>query len=65
MTDKPDTGGPYLVNALFCNKVLMETDGVPSYIRVVDRWTISGPTATMPVTVINTALVVTFKSGFF
>ena len=60
-----ETGGPYLVNAFFCEKVLVEPDNVPSYIRVVDRWTISGPTPAMPMTIINTFLVVTFKSGMF
>jgi hypothetical protein len=61
----PTTGGPYLVNAFFCNKVLIEQDGVPSYIRAVDRWTISGPTPNMPISVISTSLAVTFKSGIY
>jgi len=49
----------------FCNKVLIENDGVPSYIRVVDRWMISGPTDAMPISIINTYLVVNFKSGIY
>ena len=37
-----DTGGPYLVAALICERVLHEADGVNSIIRVIDRFTIEG-----------------------
>lgn len=50
--------------ALLCEKALHETDGVNSLIRVVDRWTISGPTEEMPPTAIQTTIVLMFKSGF-
>src|SRR6266699_6138012 len=56
-------GGPYLVAALFCEKVLRETDGVLTLVRVVDRWTVAGPSAAMPTTVIQTSLVIIMKSG--
>jgi hypothetical protein len=59
----PIEGGPYLSAALLCEKVLHEVDGVNSLVRVVDRWTISGPTEDMPQTAIQTTLVLTFKSG--
>jgi hypothetical protein len=32
-------GGPYLLAALICEKVLTETDGVQSVIRIIDRIT--------------------------
>jgi hypothetical protein len=59
----PIEGGPYLSAALLCEKVLHEVDGVNSLVRVVDRWTISGPTEDMPQTAIQTTLVLMFKSG--
>ncbi len=49
--------------ALFCEKVLREVDGVLSVIRIVDRWTVTGPTEQMPVSVIQTNLVLIAKSG--
>ncbi len=57
------TGGPYLVAAFFCEKVLREADGVLSFIRVVDRWTVVGPAETMQPTVIQAMLVILMKSG--
>ena len=59
----PITGGPYLAAAFLCEKALREVDGVNSYIRVVDRWTVTGPTDNMPQTPIAATLVVAFKSG--
>jgi hypothetical protein len=61
----PITGGPYLQVAAFCDKVLQEKDGVLSLIRVVDRWNVAGPTETMLPTIIQTNLVLIFKSGIF
>jgi hypothetical protein len=60
----PIEGGPYLSSALLCEKALQETDGVVSVIRIVDRWTVSGPTEEMPQTAIQTTMVLMFKSGF-
>lgn len=59
----PVTGGPYLCAALMCEKVLREGDGVLSFIRIVDKWTVTGAAEVMPPTVIQTNLVLLFKSG--
>ena len=59
----PITGGPYLAAAFLCEKALTEVDGVVSFIRVVDKWTVTGTTETMLPTVINATLVVMLKSG--
>jgi len=61
----PVTGGPYLVAAFFCDRVLREQDGVVSVIRIVDRWTVNGPAESMPLTVLQTNLVILFKSGLY
>ena len=61
----PNDSGPYLTGALFCEKVLREADGVLSLIRVVDRWTVTGPLERMPLTVIQTTLVILMRSGIF
>ena len=34
-----DSGGPYLNAALICERILRETDGVASAIRIIDRFT--------------------------
>jgi len=60
----PTEGGPYLSIATLCERALQETDGVISLIRVVDRWTVNGPTEEMPDTAIQATIVVTLKSGF-
>ena len=59
----PIEGGPYLAAAFLCEKALREVDGVNSFVRMVDRWTVTGPSETMPATAIQTSLVVAFKSG--
>lgn len=59
----PIQGGPYLAAAFLCEKALQEVDGVSSFIRIVDRWTVTGPTEVMPQTAIQATLVVIFKSG--
>lgn len=59
----PVTGGPYLQAAFFCEKALREVDSVLSFIRVVDKWTVNGPSQTIPPTVIQTNLVILMKSG--
>jgi hypothetical protein len=61
----PVTDGPYLLIATFCDKVLQEKDGVLSLIRVVDRWNVVGPSEVMAPTVIQSNLVLVFKSGIF
>ena len=59
----PVSGGPYLTAAFFCERVLQEKDGVLSFVRVIDRWNVVGPTPTMNQTVIQGTLVVLLKSG--
>ena len=59
----PIEGGPYLAAAFLCEKALREVDGVNSFIRMVDRWTVTGPSEVMPSTAIQATLVVAFKSG--
>jgi hypothetical protein len=41
-------GGPYVATAVFCERVLTERDGVPSLIRVVDRFTLAVPPGQKP-----------------
>jgi len=55
--------GPYLVMALFCEKVLQEQNGVLSIIRVVDQVNISGPLEEMQPTPITLNVVISFKAG--
>lgn len=59
----PIQGGPYLAGAFFCEKALKEQDQVCSFIRVVDRFIVSGPDDVMPQASIQVTLVVMFKSG--
>ena len=59
----PILGGPYLAAAFLCENALHEVDRVNSFVRMVDRWTVTGPTETMPQTAIQATLVVIFKSG--
>jgi hypothetical protein len=60
-------GGPYLQMAFFCERVLVESDGVVSFIRQIDRLTTnaSGPSApaTMPATNYSAFLALAMKSG--
>lgn len=63
MSAMPIQGGPYLVAAFLCERALREVDGVNSFIRIVDRWTVTGPSEAMPPTAIQATLVVSFKSG--
>ena len=62
-----DSGGPYLSAAFFCEKVLVEQDGVKSAIRIVDRvtHTVAGPAppAEMEPFNYNIFLFLRFKSG--
>ena len=53
---KTDTGGgPHVVTAVFCERVLVETDSVPTLVRVVDKHTetlrrVEGLPETVPLT---------------
>lgn len=59
--------GPYLAAAFLCERVLMEQDGVPSFIRVVDVFTrpvvTENPSDPLPPEVVVCTLAVTFKPG--
>jgi hypothetical protein len=48
VTAGKSNGGPFVSAALVCEKALHEKDGVISFIRVVDRFVIQGPTDEMP-----------------
>jgi|SRR5665213_333930 len=66
MTPSQNMGGPHLLAAFLCEKVLREPDGVFSFIRVVDRFMRPRPSA-IPVGTqilpIQVTLVASFKSG--
>lgn len=65
MPEQLTLGGPYLAIAVLCEKVLEEKDGVPSLIRIVERFTISGPSPTMQPAVLSPMLVIAMKAGAF
>lgn len=43
MPTEPGLSGPHLQAAFICEKILTERDGVPSYIRVIERFTVPIP----------------------
>lgn len=57
--------GPHIQIAAFCEKVLIEKDGVFSLIRVIDRFNISGKLPEMPPNSISFAIFICFKAGFY
>jgi hypothetical protein len=57
-----ELGGPFVAMAVICDRVLQESGGVLSLIRVVDRFFVSGPPKEMPP--ISGTLVIALKSGF-
>lgn len=54
----------HLAIAIFCERVLRETDNVLSVIRVIDRFNVVGATPEMPVTTLAFTILISFKSGF-
>jgi hypothetical protein len=56
-------GGPFLIAALFCEKVLHEKDGVLSLIRVVDRFTHTNTPDKMPAFPIQISILLGLRSG--
>lgn len=64
MAEQPMLSGPHLQVAGFCEKVLIESDQVVSLIRLVDRFTVNGPTPEMTPAILDMYLVIAFKSGF-
>lgn len=55
--------GPYLACATVCEKILQERDGVLSLVRVVDRFTITGPSPSMPEITMAITMLVKLVSG--
>src|SRR5271157_4694811 len=60
-----EMGGPYLSIAVFCEKLLQESDGGLSLIRVFDRYTVAEPSESIPITTIPLTLVILMRSGIF
>jgi hypothetical protein len=54
----------YLHVATFCEKVLRESDGVSSIIRMIDRFNVQGTTEEMQPIVLQFMIYISFKSGF-
>jgi hypothetical protein len=69
MPNNDGISGPHLAAAFLCEKVLQERDGVPSYIRAVDRFTVLKlPTGAqlppgMALPTIQAHLVIALKAG--
>lgn len=60
----PDTGGRYISLAVFCEKVLTETDGGISLIRIFDRYNVPAPSEAHPLS-IPLNVVIVLRSGVF
>jgi hypothetical protein len=65
MAEQQQLSGPHIQLAVLCEKVLIERDGVPSIIRIIDRFNISGSTPEMPPNQITFTMFISFKSGFY
>lgn len=67
--DQISGGGPHLAAAFLCERILQEKDNVPSFIRVVDRFTVPVPPKLpagmqlMAPPVLQFMLVVSLKAG--
>lgn len=59
----PFAGGPFLEAAFLCERVLQETDGVKSAIRIVDRVTRQAPAMEMDPFDYELTLFIRLKSG--
>jgi hypothetical protein len=56
---------PHLNLATICERYILESDGVLTLFRIVDRFTIAGVTPEMPVSTISFNLIVNFRAGDF
>jgi hypothetical protein len=69
MANESSFSGPYVAAALLCEKVLIEPGNIPTFVRVVDRFTVpkfSGPIppgVQLPQQAVQVTLVVILKSG--
>jgi len=64
MSDQENVFTAYLHVATFCEKVLRESDGVLSLIRMFDRFLVPGTAEEMPPTPLAFMVFISFKSGF-
>ncbi len=58
-------GGPYVTAAFFCERALREADGVPSFIRAIDKWIVNGSAESMTTNLLQMTVVVMMKSGAY
>jgi hypothetical protein len=69
MANENSFSGPHLSAAFLCEKVLVERDNVPSFIRVAERFTVPvfvgepPPGVQLPPQIVQTTLVISLKSG--
>jgi hypothetical protein len=56
---------PFLNLATICERYILESDGVLTLFRIVDRFTVTGATPEMPLSTISFNLVVNFRAGDF
>lgn len=64
MTEQRELYKAHLSMAVFCEKVLRETDNVLSVIRVIDRFNVFGPTPEMTQPqALPFVMLISFKSG--
>jgi len=69
MASEASFSGPYIAGAFLCEKVLVEPGNVPTFVRVVDRFTVptfSGPLppgVQIPQQMVQATLVIMLKSG--
>src|SRR5579872_2312021 len=68
MANESGISGPHISVAFMCEKILVERDGVMSFIRVVDRFTVPifehlPPGVQLPKPVIQATLAVGMKAG--
>ena len=58
-------GGPFICTALFCEKILKESDGVMTVVRIIDRFDVRGNTDEMQKIELNFTILLSIKSGDF
>lgn len=67
MPDDQEYGGPWLLAAVFCEKVMFEKDNTATLIRLVDRFTMTAsgaaPPVKMPPANIKVTAFLYFKAG--
>jgi hypothetical protein len=61
----PNPNGPFFGCAVTCERVLREGDGVPSLIRIFDRWQATGTSPTFQPTIITSSMFIALKNGSY